>query len=125
MLGNSLVVPTLPVVDLDRAKKFYLETLGLTVDSEDEWGTMLACGGGTKLLLYPRGATRADHTVASFEVDDVEAAVAELRAKGVVFQEYDQPGLKTENGVATAGESKAAWFLDPEGNILALGSSPD
>ena len=125
MLTEAKVVTTIPVVDVERAKKFYLETLGLTLAKEDEWGTLVAAGQGAQLLLYPRGATKADHTVAAFEVDDVEAEVAALRARGVTFEEYDLPGLKTENGIAVAGKSKAAWFLDTEGNILSVSSTPE
>ena len=121
MLNNSVIVTTLPAVDLDRAKDFYQDKLGLAVEFEEEQGVMLRTSAGSKILLYPRGATTADHTVCSFEVADVEAAVAELRGNGITFEEYDFPGLKTENGIATIGDQKAAWFKDTEGNILALG----
>jgi predicted enzyme related to lactoylglutathione lyase len=124
MLTNRAVTPTIPVVDLGRARSFYERTLGLKVSREDgSMGLMLDAGDCTKLYLYKRAATRADHTVASFEVDDIEAEVKELRRKGVVFEEYDIPemGLKTVNGIAAMNGEKAAWFKDTEGNILALG----
>ena len=78
---------------------------------------------GSQFMLYPRGATTGDHTVCSFAVPDIEAAVAELRGQGVTFEEYNFPGLKTENGIASIGDQKAAWFKDTEGNILALGET--
>ena len=121
MLANAAVHPTLPVVDLDRARKFYEEKLGLKVVRTDPSpGAMLQAGGGTMLYIFQRGATRADHTAASFIVDDVEATVKGLKAKGVVFEEYDMPGLKTVNSIFTMGEMKGAWFKDTEGNILAV-----
>jgi catechol 2,3-dioxygenase-like lactoylglutathione lyase family enzyme len=122
MLGSARVNPTLPVVDMERAKKFYLDTLGLKLVSEMEGGTVLQAGEGSVLLLYPRGATTADHTVAGFSVDNVEETVKEMKAKGVAFEEYDFPGLKTVDSIASFGEAKAAWFKDTEGNILGLGN---
>src|SRR5258708_7685901 len=121
MLSNAPVAPTLPVVDMERAKKFYTEKLGLTVSGGvEEGGVTLDCGNGTKLFLYQRGQTKADHTAAGFIVKDLEAEMTELRGKGVVFEEYDFPGLKTENGIAALGKTKAAWFKDTEGNILGM-----
>ena len=123
MLSNAMVCPTLPAVDLKRARKFYEETIGLKVVMEDPSpGIMLQCGKGTMLYVYQRGATKADHTVASFMVDNIEAEVKELRAKGVKFEEYDIPamGLKTVKGITTLGKEKSAWFKDTEGNILSV-----
>jgi predicted enzyme related to lactoylglutathione lyase len=125
MLSNAPIHPTLPAVDLGRAKKFYVETLGLKVVREDPSpGAILQAGEGTTVYIYQRGATKADHTVASFTVDDVAAAVDGLKAKGVVFEEYDIPemGLKTINGIASMGDMKIAFFKDSEGNILGLGN---
>lgn len=123
MLSKAPVTPTLPVVDLNRARKFYAETLGLKEIGEDGLGGVFyECGKGTKLYIYQRSTpTKADNTACDFEVENLEAEMAELRSKGVVFEEYDMPGLKTENGVATMGNYKSAWFKDPEGNILAIG----
>ena len=117
--------PTLPVVDLERAKKFYEETLGLGVVWEDPSpGALLQAAEGTTIYIYQRAATKADHTAAGFTVKDVEATVKELRAKGVVFEDIDVPGFKTVDGIATMttpkGEFKGAWFKDTEGNILAV-----
>lgn len=123
MLTNASVHPTLPVVDLQRAKKFYVEKLGLKVMKEDPSpGAILQAGDGTSLYLYQRAATKADHTTASFTVKDVEGTVKALKNKGVIFEEYDLPGLKTVNGIATMGDVKGAWFKDTEGNILAVTS---
>jgi catechol 2,3-dioxygenase-like lactoylglutathione lyase family enzyme len=125
MLTNGKVHPTLPVVNLERAKRFYERTLGLKIVQEDPSpGVLLQAGEGTNLYIYQRAATKADHTVAGFKVKDVEATVKELRAKGVAFEDVDVPGMKTVAGVATMttpdGEFKAAWFKDTEGNILSV-----
>ncbi len=121
MLTNAPVHPTLPVVELNRAKKFYEEKLGLKVVREDPSpGAMLQAGDGTFLYIFQRGATKADHTAVSFTVKDVEATVNELKAKGVVFEDIDTPSFKTVDGIATMGELKGAWFKDTEGNILAV-----
>jgi len=126
MISNSRIVPTLPAVDLGRAKKFYHEKLGLKVTMEDPMGIMFESRNGFGLYLYKRGATRADHTVASFDVEDIVSEVGELRREGIKFEEYDIPemGLKTIDGIATYGgeeySNKSAWFKDTEGNILAL-----
>ncbi len=126
MLSESRIAPTLPVVDLKRARKFYQETLGLKINMEDPQGLMFESGDGSLLYLYQRGPTKADHTVVSFNVKDVESEVKELRRKGIKFEEYDIPEmqLKTINGIATwTGEewiTKGAWFKDTEGNILSV-----
>jgi len=121
MLNDARVMPTIPVVDLGRARRFYEDTLGLrparpaTAD-----GIMYECGSGTRIFLFPRAPTKADHTVASFVVDNLEAAVKALRARGIVFEEYDSPDFKTVDGIATLTSERAAWFKDTEGNILAV-----
>jgi predicted enzyme related to lactoylglutathione lyase len=123
MLSNSMVAPSLPAVDIKRARKFYTEKLGLSIYKEDPSpGIMFKAGEGTMLYVYQRAATKADHTAASFNVKNIETEVKELKAKGVKFEEYDLPkmGIKTVNGIATVGDMKAAWFKDTEGNILGL-----
>jgi len=123
MLASADVYPTLPVVDIKRAKQFYKEKLGLKVIMEDASpGVAFQVGRCSMLYLYQRGHTKADHTVASFRVDDLEAEVRALKDKGVKFEEYDIPqmGIKTKEGIATMNGSKAAWFKDTEGNILGL-----
>lgn len=124
MLTNSSVRPTIPVVDLERAKRFYETTLGLkpaSANNDNTFGTaMFECGNGTKIELYQRSPSKADHTVATFEVLDIEEEVNALREKRVAFEEYDMPEIKTQNGIATQGPVKAAWFKDSEGNILCI-----
>lgn len=121
MLAKAQVMPTIPVVDLARAREFYEGRLGLKpAGPSTPDGIPYECGGGTRLLLYPLGATNADHTVASFVVDDIDRTVRSLKAQGVVFEDYDLPHLTTTRGIATLASSKAAWFKDTEGNILAV-----
>lgn len=124
MLADAPIQAILVAADIERAKKFYVEKLGLQpVDAPlPEDGAAFESGKGTWLYMYEReGGSRADHTVAGWMVDDVETAVAELRKRGVVFQQYDVPGLKTdERGIAVSGPAKSAWFKDTEGNILAV-----
>ena len=124
MLANSPVMPTIPVVDLNRAKRFYEIALGLKPapinnDNIPDTATF-ECGNGTHIELYQRAPSKADHTVATFEVSDTEEEVNALRGKGVIFEEYDMPEIKTQNGIATHGPHKAAWFKDSEGNILCI-----
>ncbi len=122
MLSTAPVSPTIPVVDLERAKAFYIDKLGLKLVGENPGGATVEAGDGSMILLFPRAeATKAEHTVAGFYVADVEAEVAALRAKGIVFEDIDMPGLKTENGIAHIGPSTAAWFKDTEGNIIGVG----
>jgi predicted enzyme related to lactoylglutathione lyase len=124
MLAASPIAPMLPVVDLDRARRFYEDTLGLPL-VEDLSGPdtlVFECGQGTLLGVYMRPTpTRADHTEAAFQVDDLENAIRTLGSRGVVFEHYDMPGLKTDRqGIADMNGSRGAWFKDPEGNILGL-----
>lgn len=121
MLANSKPISMLPVVEMSRARRFYEETLGLPKgDARPNGETVYETGGG-RFALYPRQTpTKADHTALSFEVQDLGAEMKALRSRGVRFEEYDYPGLKTENGVCVLGSEKAAWFKDPEGNILCL-----
>jgi catechol 2,3-dioxygenase-like lactoylglutathione lyase family enzyme len=123
MLTNAPVHPTLIAVDVARAKTFYQEKLGLKLVKEDPAsGVLFQAGKGTFLYIYERAATKAEHTVASFYVDDVETTVKELQSRGIIFEYVDLPslGVQTINGVATLGEMKAAWFKDTEGNILGI-----
>ncbi len=120
MLANASIHPTLPVVDLERARKFYEEKLGLKVVGTDPSPAVRFQVGNGELYLYQRAASKADHTLASFRVKDAEAEIRELKAKGVVFEEYDMPGLKTVNSIVSAGNMKGGWFKDTEGNILGV-----
>jgi catechol 2,3-dioxygenase-like lactoylglutathione lyase family enzyme len=127
MLTNSPIRPTIPVADLNRAQRFYETTLGLKPvqdnNNDDETTPGIAvfeCGNSTLIELYQRGPSKANHTLATFEVSNIEEEVNVLRGKGVNFEEYDMPEIKTQNGIATEGSMKAAWFKDSEGNILCI-----
>ncbi|WP_445155097.1 VOC family protein [Arthrobacter sp. Hor0625] len=122
MLNNASIMAVLPAKDIDRAKAFYRDKLGVEPSESMEEGTvMYTCGQGTRFLLYQTdNAGTAKNTQMGWETTDLEGEMAELRGRGVVFEDYDFPGLKTENGVATADWGKAAWFLDSEGNIINI-----
>jgi predicted enzyme related to lactoylglutathione lyase len=121
MLKNAPIVPYIPATDVARARRFYEEKVGLVPREEVAGGVVYECGKASWVFLYPSaGAGTSKASQAFWQVADVEAEVAQLRAKGVVFEEYNMPGIKTVNGIATAGGSKAAWFKDSEGNILAV-----
>jgi predicted enzyme related to lactoylglutathione lyase len=126
MLNKSPVGAILPAMDMMRAKQFYQQKLRLELVSEDPQGITFKSGECTQLFVYPRPEpTKAEHTVAGWTVDDVESTVRDLRSRGVVFEHYDMPGLKTNaEGIATMGLAKAAWFKDTEGNILAITTTP-
>jgi hypothetical protein len=95
--------------------------MGRTPESEAPGGIFFRCGGGTRFLVFPSGGTASgQHTQMGWTVDDIESEVADLKARGVVFEEYDTPYLKTVNSVATTGPIKAAWFKDTEGNLLGI-----
>lgn len=121
MLKNAPVSPYIPVADVKRAREFYEQKVGLVPQQEFGGGVVYECGKGTVIFMYPSaGAGTSKASCAFWQVDDVVAEVAELRARGVVFEEYDMPGLKTEDGIATGGGAKTAWFKDTEGNIMAV-----
>jgi catechol 2,3-dioxygenase-like lactoylglutathione lyase family enzyme len=121
MLNGATVTTMLPTVDLARARDFYENKLGLTPVGAQPDGKFLYRCGGTILALFPRGApTKADHTAVSFEVPDILAEIRALEGRGVIFNDYDLPGLKTVEHVCVLGAEKAAWFNDTEGNILCL-----
>jgi predicted enzyme related to lactoylglutathione lyase len=121
MLKNARIISYIPVADVDRARKFYEEKVGLEPKELYAGGVVYECGGGSLAFMYPSpGAGTSKASTAFWSVDDVEAEVAALRAQGVVFEEYDMPGIKTENGIASGGGAKTAWFKDTEGNILAI-----
>lgn len=121
MLTRAPVTTMLPVKDLERAREFYVERLGLEPDGLAADGKFILRANGTLLALFPRpGGTKADHTAVSFKVDDIGAAIRELESRGVSFADYDLPGFKTVDHVCVLGSEKAAWFQDPEGNILCL-----
>ena len=116
--------------DLDRARAFYAEKLGLEPADERPGGILYRVGDTQFALFASSGRATGDHTQMGFEVDDIEATVAELQARGVVFQEVDAPGLRTRGGIADidgnypskhASGERGAWFHDSEGNLLGIG----
>jgi catechol 2,3-dioxygenase-like lactoylglutathione lyase family enzyme len=126
MIANAQPEPIIPVSDLDRAASFYKETLGLKELEryEDPAANPMiryAVGGGSVLVYKSVGAGQSRHTVAGFVVEDIEAEVDDLRQRGVAFEEYDLGDISTEGGIATIGTARAAWFKDPDGNVLAIG----
>ena len=120
MLNSSMVVATIPVTDLDRAKQFYGETLGLELLWENPASVRFDCGGGSQLSIFRRAPSTADHTLAHFEVSDIEAVVRELEGRGVTFIDYDDGPLQTTGHIAPIGPARGAWVRDPDGNILGL-----
>lgn len=121
MLSDARVGAAIPCQDFERAKSWYKEKLGFSPAEENPGGAYYNCGEGTMFLLFPSsGKASGTHTQVGFDVKDVEAEVAELKKAGVTFEEYDVPGMKTENGIADIGDSKGAWFFDSEGNMLAV-----
>ena len=119
MLAEREAHATLPARDLERAKRFYAEKLGLT-PNETPGGLMYRCRDSWFLLFQSGGSASGAHTQMGWQVDHIEQEVADLKARGVVFEEYDWPTLKTVNGIATTGGGRAAWFKDSEGNMLGL-----
>ena len=122
MLHDAPVTTMLPVKDLNRAREFYEKKLGLKPLGLKQDGKFQFAGGtGGVIALFPKeGGTKADHTAVSFQVKDIGQAIKDLKARGVVFEDYDFPGLKTVNHVCVLGAEKAAWFKDTEGNYLCI-----
>jgi catechol 2,3-dioxygenase-like lactoylglutathione lyase family enzyme len=122
MLKDSAILAVLPAKDINRARDFYRDKLGLESSESVEEGSLLyRCGNGTGFLVYQTdNAGTAKNTQMGWETDNLDGDMEELRGRGVAFEDYDLPGLKTENGVATASWGKGAWFLDSEGNILNI-----
>jgi catechol 2,3-dioxygenase-like lactoylglutathione lyase family enzyme len=123
MLSDAPVCPILPVTDLEVADDFYTQKLGLKPYGDHqaiEGIRMYEAGKNTILTTYERPAVKVEHTQAGFMVGDLESVKVDLEGRGVKFEDYDLPGLKTTNGVAEMGGVKSAWFKDPFGNILVL-----
>jgi catechol 2,3-dioxygenase-like lactoylglutathione lyase family enzyme len=122
MLEGAPIVAVVAVADLDRAKEFYGATLGLReADVVDPGGVMYACGGGSQLLVYQSGlAGTNEATAAAWEVEDLDAEVSMLRSKGIAFERYEMPGVVRDGDIHEIGGIRAAWFKDPDGNILNL-----
>jgi catechol 2,3-dioxygenase-like lactoylglutathione lyase family enzyme len=130
MLENAKVATRLPAQNLERAREFYAEKLGLQPVEERQGGLLYRCGSGEFALFESAGGPPGGHTQMAFDVEDIRATVQQLRERGVVFEEYDLPGLTTVDGIAEVegnypskggkGE-RAAWFRDSEGNMLGIG----
>ncbi|NUR27573.1 MAG: VOC family protein [Catenulispora sp.] len=120
MLNDQPVRPTIAASDLDRARRFYQDTLGLKIADERGEGIVFESGETTLLVYQSAFAGTSQATVAGWMVSDLEGTMADLRSRGVTFEEYDMPGLKTVDGVAENDAMRGAWFKDTEGNILAV-----
>jgi len=132
VLKDGRVATRIPVQDLDRARKFYADKLGLEPSEERPGGLLYRCPGGDFALFESAGASPGTFTQMGWEVDDIEATVAELRQRGLVFEEVDVPGLKTVDGIAEVSGNypskggkgeRAAWFRDSEGNMFGIGEA--
>ena len=123
MLGATMVVPTVPVSDLERARAFYGDALGLTLLWENPASIRWQCGNASELSTFKRPSLTTEHTLAHFEVTDIEATVRDLEAKGVAFIDYTEGPLVTTNHIAQMGPARGAWFRDPDGNTLGLRQS--
>jgi catechol 2,3-dioxygenase-like lactoylglutathione lyase family enzyme len=121
MLGNHPITPVLLATDLAAAREFYHGKLGLQIIREDENAIVFRCGSGTHLDVTKSAVGTADQqTQAAWQVSDIPAEVAELRARGVKVEDYDTPGLRTEDGIADIGFAWAAWIIDPGTNALGI-----
>jgi len=121
MLQKAPMYSYIPVKDLSRARNFYEHKVGLVPKEERLGGVIYAFGDHTACFMYPtEHAGTNEASQAFWQVEDVEREVADLRKRGVKFEEYDTPQIKTENGIAAVGKVKTAWFKDSEGNIMAL-----
>jgi catechol 2,3-dioxygenase-like lactoylglutathione lyase family enzyme len=126
---NAQPEAAIPVSDVDRAVTFYTDKVGLEVLDRfdvpdvppDNPMVRLDAGKGTVLVYKSVGAGQSRHTLVGFVVDDIESTVAEMRGRGVTFEEYDMGEIKTENGIARMGRTAGAWFKDPDGNIIGIG----
>jgi catechol 2,3-dioxygenase-like lactoylglutathione lyase family enzyme len=130
MLANGRVSTRLPAQDLARARRFYSDKLGLEPTDERPGGLLYRCAAGEFALFESAGQPSGAHTQMAFEVENLTAVVTDLRARGVVFEEYDFPGLRTVDGIGQVSGNypskggvgeRAAWFRDSEGNLLGIG----
>lgn len=121
LLERALVESTIPAQDLERARTFYAEKIGLTPISQERIGLRYLLSDGTRFRLFRSGGRASGaHTQMALMVEDLVATVQELRSRGVQFEEYDSPGLKTIDGIADVGYARAAWFKDSEGNLIGI-----
>lgn len=122
MLNTSKVTANVPVSDINRAQRFYADTLGLTPAGQNPGGLVYTTEGGTTFFLYETEyAGKAGHTIAQWHVGNVDDEVRELKAKGLAFEHYDMPGVSWDGDIARMeGMGSAAWFKDSEGNVMCL-----
>ena len=120
MIGGTMVVATVPVTDLERAKAFYGGTLGLTFLWENPVSVRFRCGESSEISVFKRPPIVTEHTLAHFEVTDIEATIRNLEAMGVTFIDYTEGPLMTTGHIAQLGPARGAWFRDPDGNTLGL-----
>jgi catechol 2,3-dioxygenase-like lactoylglutathione lyase family enzyme len=121
VLSHAMLVTTVAVTDLERARRFFSEQVGLPILDETPFAIRFGAGRGSQVSVR-RGQPNVGQTVGHFEVDDIEASVRDLTSRGVTFEEYESP--KTIDGIAQIGPARAAWFKDPDGNILGLREGP-
>jgi catechol 2,3-dioxygenase-like lactoylglutathione lyase family enzyme len=121
VLADAMVVTTVAVTDLDRAKRFFAEQVGLPVLDETPFAIRFGAGKGTQMSVR-RGQPNVGQTAAHFEVDDIEAVIRELTSRGVTFEEYETP--KTIDFIAQIGPARGAWFTDPDGNVFGVREGP-
>lgn len=121
MLTAARCYATMPASDLDRARHFYEEVLGLEPARVTPAGVFYALAGGTQMLVFPSsGRSSGDHTQMGFRVDDLDAEIADLRLRGVTFETYDFPGFDPGTNIATSPGGRSAWFRDTEGNLIGV-----
>lgn len=121
MLTNTDAIATLPVRNIEAARKFYEGTLGLKTTGSEEPGVLGYRSGKANVLVYESqyaGTNKA--TAVTWAVEDLEGVVRDLKAKGIRFEHYDMPGTTRNGDIHGSGKTRAAWFKDPDGNILAL-----
>ena len=125
MLTDCRVHATIPAADLGRARKWYADMLGLEPIRQLPGGLMYDAADSTRFIIYPTpNAGKSPNTCMGFATDDIDAEVRGLKERGVVFEEYDSPNLKTVDGIATVGPTRSAWFRDSEGNVIGVVQLP-
>ncbi|MDQ6855650.1 MAG: VOC family protein [Candidatus Dormibacteraeota bacterium] len=120
MLDGATAHATLPAMDMERATEFYTKKVGAKLTASAEGASFFSIADSVFSIYPTPNPNRGGHTQMGLRVPDARAAVAELRSRGVVFEEYDFPGLKTVDGIADIGGGSAAWFKDTEGNIIGV-----
>jgi catechol 2,3-dioxygenase-like lactoylglutathione lyase family enzyme len=120
VIGATMAVPTIPVSDLEKARVFYGGTLGLDLLWENPASIRFRAGPTSEISIFRRPGLKTEHTLAHFEVTDIETTVRDLEGKGVEFVDYTEGPLITTNHIAQLGPARGAWFRDPDGNFLGL-----